>query len=426
MCEYWLSVRFFFDTFHLSSTVQYACVFSSYSCPRSDDIGFRKSWSGFLERRRRWRRRSWEEKRLLRAASHQSCRVFTPASVRSSQWASHPQLLSFERPWWCKSSRTRRHQCLSKVGHNTEKKKKIILYCPCLLRFETKVMHCLYVLFFFFAVQYRFSAFSTTTPLLSAACWICTPRVRTRSGFSGRISCNRSKTSSFGTQTVAATSPRLWAMSVSSSVLKKARKLLNFWLCFTTAIITHPLPLLFFVFFAHFSYARCSVYADQDGAEPSGNSVSAGNLVRLAVLVDRIEYQDKAGRLLRLFSERLAKVPISLPEMLSALVLYNDSPSEVPNVLIIWKRSLSDDDDDDGLKKPTRGQVFFYSSIDEIIVFFLLHPWPSRSFYCFLSVHCTQPSRLPNESHIHSKGADDGKGEMMILFFSCSLSLSLF
>jgi len=75
------------------------------------------------------------------------------------------------------------------------------------------------------------------------------------------------------------------------------------------------------------------LYVDQDGAEPSGNSVSAGNLVRLAVLVDWIEYQEKAGRLLRLFSERLAKVPISLPEMLSALVLYNDSPSEVPNAL---------------------------------------------------------------------------------------------
>ena len=81
------------------------------------------------------------------------------------------------------------------------------------------------------------------------------------------------------------------------------------------------------------SHMHRILYADQDGAEPSGNSVSAGNLVRLAVLVDRIEYEEKAGRLLRLFSERLAKVPISLPEMLSALVLYNDSPSEVPNAL---------------------------------------------------------------------------------------------
>ena len=42
----------FFDSFHLSSE-RCACVFSSSPCPRSDDIGFRESWSGFFKRRRR-------------------------------------------------------------------------------------------------------------------------------------------------------------------------------------------------------------------------------------------------------------------------------------------------------------------------------------------------------------------------------------
>ncbi len=68
---------------------------------------------------------------------------------------------------------------------------------------------------------------------------------------------------------------------------------------------------------------------DQDGAEPSGNSVAAANLMRLSTLLDCDEYRDKAGRMFRLFSQRLTKVPIALPAMVSALMLYENSPPEV-------------------------------------------------------------------------------------------------
>ena len=68
---------------------------------------------------------------------------------------------------------------------------------------------------------------------------------------------------------------------------------------------------------------------DQDGAEPSGNSVSVSNLVRLSLLLDCGEYRDKAGRILQLFHQRLSRVPVALPAMVSALIMYEDSPTEV-------------------------------------------------------------------------------------------------
>ena len=70
---------------------------------------------------------------------------------------------------------------------------------------------------------------------------------------------------------------------------------------------------------------------EQDGAEPCGNSIAVGNLERLAVAVDRSDYHDKAGRTLCLFQERLAKIPVTLPEMVAALQLYEQSPTEVRN-----------------------------------------------------------------------------------------------
>lgn len=54
-----------------------------------------------------------------------------------------------------------------------------------------------------------------------------------------------------------------------------------------------------------------------------------GNLERLAVAVDRADYHDKAGQTLRLFGERLTKIPLSLPEMAASLLLYEESPTEV-------------------------------------------------------------------------------------------------
>lgn len=71
------------------------------------------------------------------------------------------------------------------------------------------------------------------------------------------------------------------------------------------------------------------MFLDQDGAEPCGNSVSVHNLIRLAGYLDRPDLKTKSEGILAAFSERLQKVPIALPEMSSALMLYYDSPLQV-------------------------------------------------------------------------------------------------
>ncbi|XP_021190790.3 spermatogenesis-associated protein 20 isoform X2 [Helicoverpa armigera] len=75
---------------------------------------------------------------------------------------------------------------------------------------------------------------------------------------------------------------------------------------------------------------------DQDGAEPSGNSVSCHNLQRLAAYADKSaapeggeRERDMAMKLLKTFSKRLIDSPTSLPEMMSALMFFNDSPTQV-------------------------------------------------------------------------------------------------
>ncbi|KAM6897713.1 spermatogenesis-associated protein 20 [Xenentodon cancila] len=59
---------------------------------------------------------------------------------------------------------------------------------------------------------------------------------------------------------------------------------------------------------------------DQDGAEPSANSVSAFNLLRLCQYTGRQEWLQKSQQLLAAFSDRLNRVPIALPEMVRALM----------------------------------------------------------------------------------------------------------
>lgn len=59
---------------------------------------------------------------------------------------------------------------------------------------------------------------------------------------------------------------------------------------------------------------------DQDGAEPSSNSVSAMNLFRLARLlgVDGKLYEKKAEDILKLYSERLDQMPVAMPALVDA------------------------------------------------------------------------------------------------------------
>lgn len=74
---------------------------------------------------------------------------------------------------------------------------------------------------------------------------------------------------------------------------------------------------------------------DQDGAEPSGNSVSCHNLLRFAAYADKSDPQNSgekeremAKKILVAFAKRLNDSPTALPEMMSALMFYSDSPTQ--------------------------------------------------------------------------------------------------
>ena len=58
---------------------------------------------------------------------------------------------------------------------------------------------------------------------------------------------------------------------------------------------------------------------DHDGAEPSANSVAAMNLVRLARIFDRKEFQHSAARIAGALHPALERAPAALPQMLAAL-----------------------------------------------------------------------------------------------------------
>nr|XP_018915156.1 PREDICTED: spermatogenesis-associated protein 20 [Bemisia tabaci] len=66
---------------------------------------------------------------------------------------------------------------------------------------------------------------------------------------------------------------------------------------------------------------------DYDGAEPSGNSIAAKNLVRLSAIFDSDELDEKAKQLLSAFTSRMTRVPTSVTQLLCALIMYHSSPT---------------------------------------------------------------------------------------------------
>lgn len=69
--------------------------------------------------------------------------------------------------------------------------------------------------------------------------------------------------------------------------------------------------------------------ADQDGAEPSANSVSAHNLLRLHGFTGHKDWMDKCVCLLTAFFERMRRVPVALPEMVRALSAHQQTLKQV-------------------------------------------------------------------------------------------------
>ncbi|MBI5774576.1 MAG: thioredoxin domain-containing protein [Verrucomicrobia bacterium] len=71
------------------------------------------------------------------------------------------------------------------------------------------------------------------------------------------------------------------------------------------------------------------VKEDYDGAEPSGNSVAALALLKLAAITDRREFKEQAEKTLRLFAVRLQRLPQAVPLFLQALDYLLEEPKRV-------------------------------------------------------------------------------------------------
>jgi uncharacterized protein YyaL (SSP411 family) len=78
---------------------------------------------------------------------------------------------------------------------------------------------------------------------------------------------------------------------------------------------------------------------DYDGAEPSGNSMAALLLLRLAQFTDRADYRDAAEKTLQLFGDHLRKAPSTVPQMLCVLDFYRSKPKQI---VIVGKADAAD------------------------------------------------------------------------------------
>jgi len=68
---------------------------------------------------------------------------------------------------------------------------------------------------------------------------------------------------------------------------------------------------------------------DYDGAEPSGNNVATVALLKLAAITDDKAMRARAEKTLRLFAERLQRLPQAVPNLLLALDFYLHEPFRV-------------------------------------------------------------------------------------------------
>ncbi|XP_046422311.1 spermatogenesis-associated protein 20 isoform X1 [Neodiprion fabricii] len=78
---------------------------------------------------------------------------------------------------------------------------------------------------------------------------------------------------------------------------------------------------------------------DHDGAEPSSNSIACRNLLRLNAYLDHAEFNDKSSKILIASRESLTRVPAALPELVSALLHYHDSMTQI---YVVGKKDAAD------------------------------------------------------------------------------------
>ena len=68
---------------------------------------------------------------------------------------------------------------------------------------------------------------------------------------------------------------------------------------------------------------------EYDGAEPSGNSIVAWNLLRLAQMLNRQEWWELAESTMRTFASRAERMPHAMPQMLAAMDFSFDKPKQI-------------------------------------------------------------------------------------------------
>ena len=78
---------------------------------------------------------------------------------------------------------------------------------------------------------------------------------------------------------------------------------------------------------------------DNDGAEPSSNSIAALNLLRLAQLRGMKSYRERADQTIRAFAPILMRAPTALPQMLVAL---DDSLGKPRQIVIAGEKNKPD------------------------------------------------------------------------------------
>jgi uncharacterized protein YyaL (SSP411 family) len=68
---------------------------------------------------------------------------------------------------------------------------------------------------------------------------------------------------------------------------------------------------------------------DYDGAEPSGNSISVLNLLKLHSITSDTGYKNKAERTLLFFAAKVGKYPYTMPELLVGIDWFHYAPTEI-------------------------------------------------------------------------------------------------
>ena len=68
---------------------------------------------------------------------------------------------------------------------------------------------------------------------------------------------------------------------------------------------------------------------DYDGAEPSGNSIAALNLLRLSRITGNEQYRQEAERTLNAFGTRLTTAPTGVPQMMVAAQYSMSAPKQI-------------------------------------------------------------------------------------------------